>query len=55
MFGMTEKDARAIAAEVGSAVASWRNAAGRFGITSDKVERMSSAFDHEDLKAATRG
>lgn len=55
MFGMPEKDARAIAAEVGLAVAGWRNAAARFGIASDKVERMASAFDHEDLKAATRG
>jgi serine/threonine-protein kinase HipA len=53
MFGMTEKDARAIAAEVGSAVAGWRDAAARFGITSDEVERMASAFDHEDLKAVT--
>lgn len=53
MFGMAEKDTRAIAAEVGSAVAGWRDAAARFGITSDKVERMASAFDHEDLKAVT--
>jgi serine/threonine-protein kinase HipA len=53
MFGMTEKDARAIAAEVGSAVAGWRDAAARFGIASDNVERMASAFDHEDLRAAT--
>jgi serine/threonine-protein kinase HipA len=52
-FGMTEKDARAIAAEVGSAVAGWRDTAARFGITPDEVERMASAFDHEDLKAAT--
>ena len=49
MFGMTENNARAIAAEVGSAVAGWRDAAARFGITSGDVERMSSAFDHEDL------
>ncbi len=53
MFGMTEKDSRAIAAEVGTAVAGWRDAAARFGITSDKIERMASAFDHDDLKAAT--
>ena len=53
MFGMTEKDTRAMAAEIGSAVAGWRDAAARFGITSDKIERMASAFDHEDLKAVT--
>ncbi len=49
-FGMTEKDTRTIATEVGSGVAGWRDAAARFGITSDKIERMTSAFDHEDQK-----
>ena len=53
MFGMTEKDTRTIATEVGSAVAGWRDAAARFGITSEKIARMASAFDHEDLKAVT--
>jgi serine/threonine-protein kinase HipA len=52
MFGMTDKDARAIAAEVGSAVAGWRDAAARFGISSDEVERMASAFEHDDIKLA---
>ena len=36
MFGMTEKDARTIATEVGSAVAGWRDAAARFGISSER-------------------
>ena len=53
MFGMTEMDARTIATEVGSAVAGWRDAATRSGITSDQIERMASAFDHQDLKAVT--
>ena len=54
MFGMTEENARAIAAEVGAAVGRWRDAAARHGLTPDEVERMSSAFEHEDLNAATR-
>ena len=53
MFGITEKDTRTIATEVGSAVAGWRDAAARFGMASEKIARMASAFDHEDLKAAT--
>ena len=53
MFGMTEMGARTIATEVGSAVAGWRDAAARFGITSEKIARMVSAFDHEDLRAVT--
>ena len=54
MFGMTEESARAIAAEAGTAVGRWRGAAARYGLTPDEAERMSSAFEHEDLNAATR-
>ena len=54
MFGMTGRDARAVAAEVGTAVGRWRGVPARLGITPNEIERMSSAFDHEDLKAATR-
>ena len=53
MFGMTEESARAIAAEAGTAVRRWRGAAAGHGLTPDEAERMSSAFEHEDLNAAT--
>ncbi len=53
MFGMTGPAARATAAEVGKAVRGWRDAAAHLGIAPNEVERMSSAFDHDDLKAAT--
>ena len=52
IFGMTGQEARATAAEVGRAVRGWRDAAARLGIAPNEVERMSSAFDHDDLKAA---
>ena len=54
MFGIAEADARAITAEVGRAVRRWRDTAARFGMTTDQIDRMSSAFDHEDLRAASR-
>ena len=54
MFGIPEAEARAIATEVGRAVRRWQDTAGRFGLTADQVDRMSSAFDHEDLRAASR-
>jgi serine/threonine-protein kinase HipA len=53
MFGIAEPEARTIAAEVGRAVGEWRDAAARVGITPDEIDRMASAFDHEDLRAAT--
>ena len=52
MFGMTAQEARTTAAEVGRAVRGWRDKVARLGIAPREVERMSSAFDHDDLKAA---
>ena len=52
MFGMTTQAAGAIAAEVGEAVRGWREAAAHLGLAPHEMERMSSAFEHDDLKAA---
>ena len=52
MFGITGQAARATAAEVGRAVRGWRDAAAGIGISANEIERMSSAFDHDDLEAA---
>lgn len=51
-FGLATAEARAIAAEVGQAVAGWSDAAAALGLTSAEIDRMASAFEHEDLKAA---
>jgi serine/threonine-protein kinase HipA len=51
-FGVKAKDARPIAAQVGSAVSSWRNAASVLGISDREIERMASAFEHNDLAKA---
>ena len=51
MFGIREGSARAIAREVGEAVSRWREVPTRLGLTPVEVERMSSAFEHEDLRA----
>jgi serine/threonine-protein kinase HipA len=51
-FELKAVDARAIAAEAGQAVASWREEAAAIGLTRGEIDRMASAFDHADLKAA---
>lgn len=51
-FDMDEKKARAIAKEVGKAVSKWRYEAARHGLAKNEIDRMASAFDHEDLKQA---
>lgn len=51
-FELDEGKARVIAAEVGKAVTTWREEAARLGLTQAEIDRMASAFEHEDLKAA---
>jgi serine/threonine-protein kinase HipA len=51
-FELSADEARRIAAQVGQAVAKWRTAAKKLGIAAAEINRMASAFEHEDLKAA---
>lgn len=51
-FELDEAEARGIAAEVGRAVQGWRKEAVRLGLTPAEINRMASAFEHDDLKAA---
>lgn len=52
-FGLTHAEALQIAAAVGAAVAGWREAATQSGLNAVQIERMQSAFEHEDLQKAT--
>lgn len=52
-FGIKEYRAKAVAAEVGAAVADWRAAAKNHGVTAAQIARMASAFDHADAKTVT--
>jgi serine/threonine-protein kinase HipA len=51
-FELSAREARQIAAEVGKAVATWRKVAANVGLTAAETDRMASAFEHEDLRAA---
>jgi len=51
-FDLTAADAQAIAREVGQVVADWRKAAAGVGLAPAEIDRMASAFAHQDLKAA---
>lgn len=51
-FGLKKAEAKAIAGEVGAAVAGWRQEAQKAGITKTEIDRMASAFEHDDLKKA---
>ena len=51
-FDLDETTAKKVAAEVGKTVSRWRDEAGRHGISKTEVDRMASAFEHDDLKMA---
>lgn len=50
-FGMKPARAKEIAAELGGAVSEWRTVAKTHGLTTAQLDRMSSAFEHDDLHA----
>jgi serine/threonine-protein kinase HipA len=54
-FELNDAEARDIAAQVGKAVANWPDEAAGQGISRNEIERMASAFEHEDLKKALSG
>ena len=53
-FELDDAKARKIAREVGKIIAQWRDEAARHGLTKAEIERMASAFEHEDLELAQR-
>ncbi len=54
-FELDLKEARLIAREIAGATAKWRAGAAKLGLTKPETERMASAFEHKDLKAALAG
>lgn len=50
-FGLKAADAKRIAVEVGAATARWNTVAARFGMASSEIDRVRSAFEHDDAKA----
>ena len=51
-FELDADAARDIAAQVGNAVSDWRAEAARHGVTKAEIDRMASAFEHQDLEMA---
>lgn len=51
-FELTDPEAQEIVGLVGRAVATWRAEAARHGLSKAAIDRMASAFEHDDLKKA---
>lgn len=54
-FGLKDSEARSIAAEIGIIVSAWRKSAEKIGLSRAEIDRMASAFEHDDLKKALAG
>jgi serine/threonine-protein kinase HipA len=54
-FQLDAAEAKEIAKEVGKSVSTWRNEAARQGVGKHEIDRMASAFEHEDLEKALSG
>jgi serine/threonine-protein kinase HipA len=54
-FGLKVKEAKAIAEGIGKAVLSWREVAAEVAIGKAQIDRMSSAFEHDDLRRSQTG
>ncbi|HTU57284.1 MAG TPA: hypothetical protein VMF89_02605, partial [Polyangiales bacterium] len=51
-FGLGVASARRIISDVAKITATWRQTAGQVGARAREIARMSSAFEHDDLKRA---
>ncbi len=51
-FELEDAAALRIASEVGKAVRGWRQEAARAGLAAGQIDRMASAFEHDDLRKA---
>lgn len=51
-FRVDKHDADAIAKQVGAVVAAWRDVAVQHGLSANQIDRMASAFEHDDLARA---
>lgn len=54
-FGLDPKGAKRVAGQVGKAAAGWRTLAKKLGIRAAEIDRMASAFEHEELRATQPG
>jgi serine/threonine-protein kinase HipA len=53
-FGLSSNRAKKIIVEVAKAAGTWRREAAGLGIARTEIEKMSSAFDHEDFKKTNK-
>jgi len=54
LFGIKPARARTLATEIGTVTAGWRETAKSLGLSAAQIDRMESAFEHDDLRLALK-
>jgi hypothetical protein len=53
-FGLENHEMKTIVGEVAGAVSTWRDEAKRLGISNEEINRMATAFEHDEMKHARK-
>jgi serine/threonine-protein kinase HipA len=53
-FGLVEDDMRAVVTGLVSSISTWRDEAKRIGVATEEINRMASAFEHDEMVRAER-
>ena len=51
-FGLSPPEADAVVAEVAAATSQWRAVAASLGVKPSEIDRMETAFEHDELQVA---
>ena len=53
-FGLVEDDMRAVVTDLVNSISSWRDEARRIGVSTEEINRMATAFEHDEMVRAQK-
>ena len=53
-FGLVKDDMRAVVDDLVNSISTWRDEARRVGVSAEEINRMATAFEHEEMVRAQR-
>ena len=53
-FGLVEDDMRAVVTDLVNSISTWRDEARRIGVSTEEINRMATAFEHDEMVRAQR-
>jgi len=53
-FGLAEDDKRAVVTDLVNSISTWRGEAKRIGVSAEEINRMATAFEHDEMVRAQR-